>query len=117
MTLQNITTRAFKLRFKKFIGEEAFNSLVFKIQDHKVNGVFSEATGHIYNPATNLYVYVNLKPIAPYGYMCRYAAGFKDFSSNRAPQGASLMVMRNRWFKDEQSYYMAISQMLTIMRG
>lgn len=109
----SMTTRTFKMRFKKFIGEENFKSLEFRIKDHKVNGTFDEAYGHIYNPKTNLYVYVNLKLIKPYGYMCRYALNFQDYSSNRAPQGVSPLIMRNRWFKTEEQYFMAIAQMLT----
>ena len=111
--MTNLTTRTFKSRFKKYIGEAQFNELQFKISDQKVNGVFSEATGHIYNPRTNLYVYVNLKYIKPWGYMCRYALGFKDYSSNKAPQGVNPLIMRNRWSKSEDMLYMSIAKMLS----
>lgn len=71
-----MTSRMFKIRFKKFMGE-AYNTFdVTGIKESKINGRNEGAYGHIVNVTNGICVYIDLRTSnIPFKkkYMIRYA--------------------------------------------
>lgn len=117
-----MTARTFKLRLKKYLGQQKWDSLIVEVKDSKVNGVTEGGYGHITNRNTGVCIYVDCRTLNNVyagirdKVMVRYAKDNKDWSSNGIG-----VAGRNRWFKESELYknieYMLGAPIEAVMSG